>query len=34
VAGIAAGTGKDWSVRTLEVDRDGAVVRPVASGSA
>jgi homoserine kinase len=34
VAGIAADTGKDWTVRTLEVDRDGAVVRPVASGSA
>jgi homoserine kinase len=26
VAGIAAESGKDWSVRALEVDRDGAVV--------
>jgi len=34
VASIAADTGKDWSVRSLEVDREGAVVRPVASGSA
>jgi homoserine kinase len=34
VAGIAAATGNGWAVRSLEVDRDGAVVRPVASGSA
>lgn len=34
VAGIAADTGNDWSVRTLKIDRDGAIVRPVASGSA
>jgi homoserine kinase len=34
VAGIAADTGNDWSVRNLEVDRDGAVVRHVAPGRA
>src|SRR4029077_12024505 len=34
VAGIAADTGNDWSVRNHEVDRDGAVVRHVAPGRA
>jgi len=34
VAGIAADTGNDWSVRNLEVDRDCAVVRHVAPGRA